>query len=115
MATEASAAPEVFARKATGLRREASARDVFIYNTNNQNVGIGVTFMVLLIPALYVGGSMITATILAGKPKTGKAGLRSISRFRSRAAMTPSATSNASRATFSCWRWRTTTGASISG
>jgi basic amino acid/polyamine antiporter, APA family len=66
MATEATGAPEVFARKATGLRREASARDVFIYNTNNQNVGIGVTFMVLLIPALYVGGSMVTATILAG-------------------------------------------------
>ena len=66
MATEASAPPEVFARKATGLRREASAKDVFIYNTNNQNVGIGVTFMVLLIPALYVGGSMVTATLLAG-------------------------------------------------
>ena len=66
MATEASAPPEVFARKATGLRREASALDIFIYNTNNQNVGIGVTFMVLLIPALYVGGSMVTATILAG-------------------------------------------------
>ena len=66
MATEASAPPQVFARKATGLRREASARDVFIYNTNNQNVGIGVTFMVLLIPALYAGGSMVTATILAG-------------------------------------------------
>jgi amino acid transporter len=57
---------EVFARKATGLRREASARDVFIYNTNNQNVGIGVAFMVLLIPALYAGGSMVTATIFAG-------------------------------------------------
>jgi basic amino acid/polyamine antiporter, APA family len=66
MATEATGAPEVFARKATGLRREASALDIFIYNTNNQNVGIGVTFMVLLIPALYVGGSMVTATILAG-------------------------------------------------
>ena len=66
MATEASPAPEVFARKATGLRREASARDVFIYNTNNQNIGIGVTFMVLLIPAIYVGGSMVTATVLAG-------------------------------------------------
>jgi amino acid transporter len=58
--------PQVFARKATGLRREASARDVFIYNTNNQNIGIGVAFMVLLIPALYAGGSMVTATILAG-------------------------------------------------
>src|SRR6476659_10938521 len=66
MATEATGAPEVFTRKATGLRREASALDIFIYNTNNQNVGIGVTFMVLLIPALYVGGSMVTATILAG-------------------------------------------------
>src|SRR6476620_11112406 len=66
MATEATGAPEVFARKATGLRREASALDIFIYNTNNQNVGIGVTFMVLLIPALYLGGSMVTATILAG-------------------------------------------------
>src|SRR5919201_2323906 len=66
MATEATAAPEVFARKATGLRREASARDVFIYNTNNQNIGLGVTFMVLLIPAFYVGGTMVSATILAG-------------------------------------------------
>ena len=66
MATEATGAPQVFARKATGLRREASARDVFIYNTNNQNIGIGVTFVVLLVPALYVGGSMVTATILAG-------------------------------------------------
>jgi APA family basic amino acid/polyamine antiporter len=57
---------QVFERKATGLRREASAGDVFIYNTNNQNIGIGVTFIVLLVPALYVGGSMIWSTILAG-------------------------------------------------
>ena len=66
MATEATDAPQVFARKATGLRREASARDVFIYNTNNQNIGIGVAFVVLLVPPLYVGASMVTATILAG-------------------------------------------------
>ena len=58
--------PQVFARNATGLRREARARDVFIYNTNNQNVGIGVTFMVLLIPAFYAGGNMLVATLLAG-------------------------------------------------
>ena len=57
---------QVFARKATGLRREAGARDVFIYNTNNQNIGIGVTFVVLLVPAFYLGASMVTATILAG-------------------------------------------------
>ena len=66
MATEVPDAPQVFARKATGLRREASARDVFIYNTNNQNIGIGVAFVVLLIPSLYAGASMVTATILAG-------------------------------------------------
>src|SRR5690242_8204844 len=65
MATETGSAPQVFARKATGLRREASARDVFIYNTNNQNVGIGVAFMVLLIPPLYAGGSMVVATLFA--------------------------------------------------
>jgi APA family basic amino acid/polyamine antiporter len=66
LATDAPDAPQVFARKATGLRREASARDVFIYNTNNQNVGIGVAFMVLLIPPLYVGASMVWATVFAG-------------------------------------------------
>jgi APA family basic amino acid/polyamine antiporter len=66
LATEVPDAPQVFARKATGLRREASARDVFIYNTNNQNIGIGVAFMVLLIAPLYAGASMVTATILAG-------------------------------------------------
>jgi amino acid transporter len=57
---------QVFARKATGLRREASTADVFIYNTNNQNIGIGVAFVVLLVPALYAGGSMVVATMLAG-------------------------------------------------
>src|SRR3979409_900812 len=57
---------QVFERTATGLRREASALDVFIYNTNNQNIGIGVTFIVLLVPALYLGGSMIWSTIFAG-------------------------------------------------
>ncbi len=66
MATEATDAPQVFARKATGLRREASARDVFIYNTNNQNIGIGVAFVVLLVAPFYAGASMVTATIFAG-------------------------------------------------
>jgi APA family basic amino acid/polyamine antiporter len=66
LATEVPDAPQVFARKATGLRREASARDVFIYNTNNQNIGIGVAFVVLLVAPFYVGASMVVATILAG-------------------------------------------------
>lgn len=57
--------PQVFMRQATGLRREASTADVFIYNTNNQNIGIGVAFMVLLIPAFYPGGNMLVATAIA--------------------------------------------------
>jgi APA family basic amino acid/polyamine antiporter len=66
MASNVESSPGVFARQATGLRREASGRDVFIYNTNNQNIGIGVAFVVLLTPAAYAGASMVTATILAG-------------------------------------------------
>jgi amino acid transporter len=66
MASNVESSPQAFARQATGLRREASARDVFIYNTNNQNIGIGVAFVVLLIPAAYAGASMVTATLLAG-------------------------------------------------
>ena len=31
-----------FVRQATGLVRQASTLDTFIYNTNNQNIGIGV-------------------------------------------------------------------------
>ncbi|MCW2513417.1 MAG: hypothetical protein JWR11_2459, partial [Mycobacterium sp.] len=33
--------PTVFVRNATGLRKEAGALDVFVYNTNNQNIGLG--------------------------------------------------------------------------
>lgn len=57
--------PGVFERRATGLRREVSAADTFIYNTNNQNIGIGVAFMVLLVPAFYPGGNMLLATAIA--------------------------------------------------
>jgi amino acid transporter len=56
---------QVFTRQATGLRREASAADVFIYNTNNQNIGIGVAFMILLIPAFYAGANIYVATLIA--------------------------------------------------
>lgn len=63
--TAEAAAPQVFVRKATGLRREVSAADVFIYNTNNQNIGIGVAFMILLIPAFYPGGNIFAATAIA--------------------------------------------------
>ena len=41
--------PTVFTRNATGLRKEAGAFDVFVYNTNNQNIGLGVAFLGLAI------------------------------------------------------------------
>ena len=54
-----------FVRQATGLVRQASTLDTFIYNTNNQNIGIGVAFMILFMPAFYAGSSMAWATLIA--------------------------------------------------
>ncbi|MCL6564488.1 MAG: APC family permease [Firmicutes bacterium] len=54
-----------FARKATGLVRQAGAKDVFIYNVNFINIAIGVTFMVLFMPAgSYPGANLYWSTIL---------------------------------------------------
>lgn len=54
-----------FARKATGLVRQAGARDVFVYNVNFINIAIGVAFMILFMPSgSYPGTSMELATIL---------------------------------------------------
>jgi amino acid transporter len=53
-----------FARKATGLVRQASAFDVFIYNTNFINIAIGVAFIFLFIPAGAYPGSNIYLSIL---------------------------------------------------
>ena len=39
--------PQIFARQATGLRKEAGVLDIFVYNVDNQNVGLGVTFLLL--------------------------------------------------------------------
>ncbi len=57
--------PGVFARKATGLVREASLRDVLAFNVNMQNVVIGVIFSLLLIPALYPAANIYLAIIIA--------------------------------------------------
>jgi APA family basic amino acid/polyamine antiporter len=57
--------PQVFARKATGLVREASLKDVFAFNVNMQNVYIGVVFSLLLIPPLYPNANIYLATLLA--------------------------------------------------
>ena len=43
-------------RNATGLRKESGAFDIFVYNTNNQNIGLGVAFLFLAVGS-YAGGS----------------------------------------------------------
>src|SRR5882757_4228816 len=57
-------APTVFVRNATGLRKEAGALDVFVYNTNNQNIGLGVAFLGLAIGS-YAGGMLPLSAVLA--------------------------------------------------
>jgi basic amino acid/polyamine antiporter, APA family len=56
--------PRVFVRNATGLRKEAGTLDVFVYNTNNQNIGLGVAFLGLGIGA-YAGGLLPLSALLA--------------------------------------------------
>jgi amino acid transporter len=54
-----------FARKATGLVRQAGALDVFIYNVNFINIAIGVAFMFLFMPnGSYPGVNIYVSTIL---------------------------------------------------
>jgi amino acid transporter len=54
-----------FARKATGLVRQAGAKDVFIYNVNFINIAIGVAFMFLFMPnGSYPGVNIYISTIL---------------------------------------------------
>jgi len=64
----------VFTRQATGLTKEIGTLDTFVYNVNNQNIGIGVAFILLFVPGFYIaadGGradmfqSMVIAAILA--------------------------------------------------
>lgn len=56
--------PKVFIRNATGLRKEAGPLDVFVYNTNNQNIGLGVAFLGLAIGA-YAGGLLPLSALIA--------------------------------------------------
>jgi APA family basic amino acid/polyamine antiporter len=58
-------APRLFVREATGLTKDIRPLDIFVYNTNNQNIGIGVAFILLLVPALYPGASMVLGTLLS--------------------------------------------------
>lgn len=56
--------PAIFSRTATGLRKEAGTFDIFVYNTNNQNIGLGVAFLFLAVGA-YAGGVLPLSAILA--------------------------------------------------
>jgi basic amino acid/polyamine antiporter, APA family len=57
------AAPQVFVRNSTGLRKEAGVFDVFVYNVNNQNIGLGVAFLVLALGS-YPGGNFPLSAVL---------------------------------------------------
>ncbi len=56
--------PRLFVRNSTGLRKDAGVLDVFVYNTNNQNIGLGVAFLGLGIGA-YAGGLLPLSALLA--------------------------------------------------
>lgn len=58
-------APQTFSRRATGLVRAASLKDVLAFNINMQNVFIGVLFALLLIPPLYPQANIYLATLIA--------------------------------------------------
>ena len=51
-----------FVRKASGLVRQASAFDAFIFNVYFINIGIGVAFLILFYP-LYPGANLVVSTI----------------------------------------------------
>ena len=56
---------KIFTRQATGLTKDIRALDTFVYNINNQNIGIGVAFMLLFVPGFYAGADMFGAMLIA--------------------------------------------------
>jgi len=55
---------EVFLRKASGLVRDVSARDVLFFNTGGINIGIGVSYVFLIAYAFYPGANHMLALAL---------------------------------------------------
>jgi amino acid transporter len=55
----------IFLRKSSGLRRSASALDVFIFNTGLISVGLAVALSAYYIPAFYPNAGIVTASLLA--------------------------------------------------
>jgi len=56
----------VFLRKASGLIKSASNTDVFIYDIGLVSIGLGLGFLLFFGPAVYLGGNLYVATLLAG-------------------------------------------------
>jgi len=56
---------KVFTRQATGLTKEIGTLDTFVYNVNNQNIGIGVAFVLLFVPGFYAGADLLQGILLA--------------------------------------------------
>ena len=56
---------KVFTRQATGLTKEIGALDTFVYNVNNQNIGIGVAFVLLFVPGFYAGADLLQGIVIA--------------------------------------------------
>lgn len=54
----------LFLRKATGLVREISATDAFLFNAVGMNVGLGALFMLTQAPAFFPNGNMVVAAII---------------------------------------------------
>lgn len=65
MAQEATTAPGVFSRKASGLIRAGSSIDVFIFNVGLVSIGIAIAFNQYYGPSLYPGAQPWLATLLA--------------------------------------------------
>jgi amino acid transporter len=56
---------QVFARQATGLTKDIGTLDAFVYNVNNQNIGIGVAFILLFVPGFYAGADLFQGIVIA--------------------------------------------------
>ena len=54
----------LFLRKATGLVRDISPTDAFLFNAVGMNVGLGALFMLTQAPAFFPNGNMVIAAII---------------------------------------------------
>ena len=58
--------PSTYSRKASGLMRSATVRDVFNFNISNAIAGLVIVWMLLYVPSLYPGANVYLATLIGG-------------------------------------------------